>query len=573
MRNLSQTLLTLFLASFAPCYGAETATYVVAVNNQTSSDHGPGTAARPFRTITRAMTLAGPGDVVKVMAGIYREDIRLARGGTPNLPIRLVADPPGAAIVTGSDPLLGFVRVEGPEPIYRLPWPHRFIIDHDAAGIGIEHHPPEEPLWGRAEQIAANDNLLLPVSSLDQLRRDWVERERSLSPPVQGLGGPFGGKFWTDTSSSWLYLWLSDGSDPVSKRLEGATRERVIHVASPAVGHIHVKGFVFRDAASFPQRPAVDLRGVGIRLEGCVVERMAGAGVAVHGTMRSCLVRGNGHVGGAAIGTNFLNEDTIWQENSWKPISRGWEAGGAKLTLSGPGIFRRCHFVRNGGPGLWFDIDAHDISVDQCLFSENEKSGLFIEISRNISATNNVVNNNAVGIIGKVTAEDWGVGGIELSESTDCTIRGNIVQGNKDGITLREQGPRTVKSKDGTVRAYHNRGHLIVENTVEFNHGYQLAFWADNSYFGWHPAEQDQFATLANWRLHGEKTGRLDFDPRAQGFTIARNRYLASPGRTAFLYGAPWRPLSATFDTLSAFTAATGFDAGSQLLRQPAPTE
>ena len=112
---------------------------------------------------------------------------------------------------------------------------------------------------------------------------------------------------------------------------------------------------------------------------------MNGAGVSVHGTLRDCRIRGNGHVGGSAHGAGFLNERTVWEGNSWKPISRDWVAGGVKITQEGPGEFRDCTFERNGGPGLWYDLDAHDIVVRRSRFVENEGSGVFIEISRDIT--------------------------------------------------------------------------------------------------------------------------------------------------------------------------------------------
>ena len=48
----------------------------------TGDDHGPGTAARPFRTIGRGAAEAQPGDQVIVHGGTYREWVKPPRGGT-----------------------------------------------------------------------------------------------------------------------------------------------------------------------------------------------------------------------------------------------------------------------------------------------------------------------------------------------------------------------------------------------------------------------------------------------------------------------------------------------------------
>ncbi|MCX6984238.1 MAG: hypothetical protein NT118_05720, partial [Lentisphaerae bacterium] len=60
--------------------------------------------------------------------------------------------------------------------------------------------------------------------------------------------------------------------------------------------------------------------------------------------------------------------------------------------------------------------------------------------------------------------------------------------GNKDGIAVREQGPRPLKTDDFGLWPYHNQGHVIVGNVCALNKGYQLALWYDNGFFGPHPA-------------------------------------------------------------------------------------
>ena len=47
-----------------------------------ADDNGPGTKARPFRTINKAAQLLQPGERVVIASGIYRECVRPARGGT-----------------------------------------------------------------------------------------------------------------------------------------------------------------------------------------------------------------------------------------------------------------------------------------------------------------------------------------------------------------------------------------------------------------------------------------------------------------------------------------------------------
>ena len=151
------------------------AVYFVDVNSPKASDANPGTDELPFKTINRAAQLVQPGDVVVVKAGIYREHVRLTRSGKPGAPITFIADPPGSVILTGSDPITGWERVDGNAPIYRVPWKHRFVINRRPDGSLVEHHPDDErhKLWGRAELVIVDEKLCLPALTLDELRLAW----------------------------------------------------------------------------------------------------------------------------------------------------------------------------------------------------------------------------------------------------------------------------------------------------------------------------------------------------------------------------------------------------------------
>lgn len=415
--------------------------------------------------------------------------------------------------------------------IYRAPWTHVFAIDHDDNGNPVEFHPDDEPLWGRAEQVTVDDTLLLPVKDLAALKAI----EGDPNPPIAHLGGPFAGWFCVDSATQSLYVRLADGSDPTSHKVEAATRDLLFgttpFINEKGVSNIHVRGFTFRDGATFPQRAGVSLHGTNNLLEDCIIERMAGTGVSVSGTMRRCIVRNNGHTGGGASDDGFVNEDCTWEGNSWKPISRGWEAGGMKIVDCAGGLYRRCTFRRNGGPGLWLDVNVRDVLITECVFAENETSGLFIEISRDITVINNLAVRNGVDVIGKLDGDAWSVAGIQIAESMNCLIANNTCAGNRDGITLREQGPRTIPTADGDVD-FHNVGHTIVGNVLANNEGFQLAFWYDS----------EKYAIAK------------------QGFLIDRNLYHREGNGALVLFGASWRDGSQEFSMLDAFTAFTHFE-------------
>ena len=542
--------------------------YVVAL---TGSDGNPGTAARPFATIQKAADAAQAGDKVVVKAGLYRQAVHLHHSGTSAAPIQFVADPPGAVVISGADVETGWVRVPGDAPVYQIPWNHVFAIDYHN-GVPIEFHPEDEPLWGRAEQVIADSRQLLPARSLDDLAKAWGDHAKTpgptVPPPLPHLGGPFAGMFTVDAAHKTLSVWLADGSDPNAHMMEASTRAQTFGVnqweSKTGVSYVQSRGFVFRYGASFPQRGAVTLHGAHNLLDSCVVEQMAGAGVGVGGTMRRCLVRGCGQVGGAAGGGGFVNEQCLWENNCWKPINRGWDAGGVKQAVINGGLFRQCVFRRNGGPGLWFDIDMRHVRVTQCVFQENEGTGLMIEISRHNQVDHCLAVGNGVGTVGKPGEGDWATGGILLAESEDCTVTDNTCVGNKDGITFREQGPRPLDTPDGNI-PYHDTRDVVTGNLCALNHGYQIGLWYDNGFFGRHPGEMKKYPTEAAYTAALQATPDKIFDPTKQDLTIDHNLYWPAPGELVALYGVPWRVRHQEFARLPDFSQVTGFDAHSHV--------
>lgn len=555
--------LALFAVFAATAHGA---TYVV---SPTGSDAAPGSNAKPFQTIDKAVQTAQAGDTVIVKAGTYREAVHLRHSGTAAAPITFVAQPMGSVTISGTDPLTGWTKVAGDAPIYKVAWDHIFAIDyHD--GKPVESHPEDEPLWGRAEQVVADGKQLLPTLGLEGLTKAWQEHVKTggatVPPPLPGLGGPFGGAFAVDTAQKTLYVWLTDGGDPNAHKLEAATRAQTFGVnqweSKDGVQYVHVRGFHFQYGASFPQRPVVSLHGQHNLMENCLIEDMAGAGVGVGGTLRHCVIRDCGQTGGCAGGPGFTNEDDLWEDNCWKPINRGWDAGGVKIAVVKGGLFQRCVFRRNGGPGLWFDIDVHDVRVTQCVFQENEGSGLFVEISRNNQIDHNLAVGNAMSIVGGKAS--WSEGGIVLAESENCRVTNNTCVGNKDGLSFREQGPRPLDTDSGNI-PFHDTGDVITDNIGAFNQGYQLGLWYDNGFFGRHPAETKKYPTEEAYSDYLKTIPDKVYDPTQQGHTIDHNVYFAAPGQNLILYGVPWRVRHQEFAQLAAFSAKTNFDAHSRV--------
>jgi len=94
------------------------------------SDANPGSAMKPFRTITRGAEAAKPGDTVLVHPGVYRERVSPPRGGAPGKPITYRADKLGMVFIRGSEPWNPAWKAEGAGIFSAVPDKELFTTDN-----------------------------------------------------------------------------------------------------------------------------------------------------------------------------------------------------------------------------------------------------------------------------------------------------------------------------------------------------------------------------------------------------------------------------------------------------------
>src|SRR5436190_21430765 len=88
-------------ASLGGTAGAEPTERVVHVVAPDGDDAGPGTAAQPWRTISKAAVSAEPGALVDIRAGTYSERVVVTVSGTAGNPITFRAHPGEHVTISG----------------------------------------------------------------------------------------------------------------------------------------------------------------------------------------------------------------------------------------------------------------------------------------------------------------------------------------------------------------------------------------------------------------------------------------------------------------------------------------
>ena len=390
-------------------------TYYVDNGSSKASDSGPGTSARPFRTISKAAQVLQPGERVVIASGTYRECVRPVQGGTgPAQMISYEAALGAKVIVKGSEILkdgwqqesIAMGRPMGPGQ----PGPQMTVWQHDLAGSlfpdaynpfalasapgdrswldtkSVDMGPyfrrrglvfvdgkPMEPVEQTRELVSANLPGPPPPNAPKVL--NGLPARIRTAPIMQEIGGTPEGRFSVDNSGTGIHVRLPGGT-PADHVIEVTTREQVFVPLHKGTAFIRVKGITFQHAGNVipvPQRGLVSTGGGNHWIiEGNTIEWANGTGLDIGngdwngpGAQQAGLnqiIRGNTfrYCGVEAIGgmgtKNTVIEDNLIEWCGWADAERAWEAGAVKFHRAQNMVFRRniLRHIRHAN-AVWFD--------------------------------------------------------------------------------------------------------------------------------------------------------------------------------------------------------------------------
>ncbi len=386
-------------------------TYHVAQQHPAASDNNRGTAEAPWRTISKAAQVLRPGSRVIVHAGIYREWVKPARGGTgPDKIISYEAAPGERVVIKGSD----IWKPKWQKSRYRA---RLKATTWQATIDGLERTNPFYLINGgggselRRGQVFVDGVKLAQVVSFSELDQQ-------------------DGAFWVDVEDGTLHVRLPGDAEPADQVFEITTRAQVFAPVEPCLNYIRVKGFVMLHAANQVPRPLPQQGLLGTTaghhwiIEDCEIGYPNTLGMSIGAGLGSAtgelqgyhIIRRNHihHCGVSAISgwmylqnTHLLIEDNLITDNCWMLIGH-WENGGVKIHGVENSVIRRNVILRTGmavqpeDPGqfpscasLWFDGFTYNTRITQNLIAGHGKTPLgmiFIELSEGpILVDNNLV--------------------------------------------------------------------------------------------------------------------------------------------------------------------------------------
>jgi len=454
-------------------------TYYVNGRAAGASDENPGTKSKPFRTIGKAAAVLRPGERVVVAAGVYRERVAPARGGTgPDAMIGYHAD--GAVTIKGSQVLAEpWSRSQrkppasgGTDDIWAALLPEKYF---DEAGenpfktpnVSPEQfgHMPWATRWRGRKPYTLPCGLVLQSGRRLRQVHDYADLHRER------------GTFWVTPGGTKLYVRPLTKGMPGPGTIEITVRGEVFAPRKRGLGYIHLKGFTIEHAGNvfpMPQHGAVSVaRGHHWVIEDCTVRQVNAVGIDIgvqqywekpipklfgHHIVRRNTVTDCGVCGIAGLRTTAcLIEDNILLRNAFHPVRNYYETGAIKTHHNTDTLIRRNLIVGTlNGPGIWMDYTNVNSRCTRNVLIDNDvlNGAIFIEAS----ARPNRIDHNVI----------WGTkgNGIYEHDSRGQTIAHNLVaRSSGAGICLRgkvtDRTPHNEPNTGGFHRAVNN---ILVDN-------------------------------------------------------------------------------------------------------------
>jgi hypothetical protein len=456
-----------------------TRTYHVDGANPKASAANPGTKELPFLTINQAARVLGPGQRVIVAAGIYRERICPARGGTgPDRMVSYEAAPGAKVVLKGSrvfrEPWSA-VHSASPTRIWQARLEAKYFQGYNPFDIDNVTSRQFE-IMDYARPLQGKPPCSLPRGLIFQDGRRL--RQVSNRPELDGHEGCY----WVDRANQTLFASFFGQTRPDEALLEITTQETVLAPEQIGLGYIRVKGFVVEQVAGpFPweQVGAISTtRGhhwiiedntvrqvngvgidVGIQLHQWPQPPLAGFHIVRRNTVSDCGICGICGLGPGGDGEfGLLIEDNMLMRNVFHDAERLFETAGIKTHENVHCLIRRNAILDTWhGPGIWMDWDNRNSRCCQNIIvnSRTIHGGIFVEASY----VPNLIDQNFI----------WGTQGHGIYEH-DCShqifAHNFIAQSTGAGLHLYGKiTDRRIGPGEPEYGAHQVRNNILYQNT------------------------------------------------------------------------------------------------------------
>lgn len=443
--------------------------------------------ARHFTTIQSALDKAGPGDLIEVVGGIYRERVAPICSGEPGRPITLRARTGDTVIIRGSEAYDGvWIPVGGVDDCFTTEVDGSFFLQKRGR-MNPFHHGLSK--W--ENPIRPTDvNLSLPLTRGQVFVDGEKLRQSTSSAEVDAVPGT-----WTVEADGRLRAHFPPdllGRAPADRLVEFSVREHALAPFRRGLGYIEVRGLVFEHACNahpVPQMGMVSTRtGHHWTFAGCTFRHAATIGLDVgsewgiedtpagddpefrfaHNDQKTAYNAGhhlvinnqlvdNGLCGLIALrvwGVRIIGN--VVERNNANGF-RTWEIGGIKVHMFFDGLIEGNLVRDNDAYGIWLDNQYRGTRVTRNVIVGNYLAGIMFEMGLGPA----LVDHN---IIAHTRHGD----GIYAHDASGVTYAHNLIYANAHYGAFLTLATDRLASDRQPVRCSHNR---VINNLVIGNQG------------------------------------------------------------------------------------------------------
>jgi hypothetical protein len=392
--------------------------WVVDQTHRGASDQNTGTAQAPFKTISKGVSAARPGDTVLVKAGIYRETVEVKTSGTREKRITVKAAPGERVVVSGAEEVNGWRKCSREEVRGNPNWQNIFCaeIDWAPSALFVEEKLQRLARWPRERKtmffaqggdqlrLVDAENLTQPagtwegatltvrndrttnsdtgiIARYDPEKHELIadkERRYVLEPgkdqycienAAAAISAP--GDYAVDTRATphRVYLWPPREGDPNALRIEASRRKTFLITWGPDVAYVTFDGLeaAYGDASGIGSYA----RGChDIEILNCLTHDHKGMGIEwsrlTNGVVRHCISFRNRSQG---IGIYQESRDCLIEENEVfgnyeDGIVVGWYSDNIRLVRN----YVHDQWAERHPDGFQTFCDVRNLLLDSNLF-------------------------------------------------------------------------------------------------------------------------------------------------------------------------------------------------------------
>ena len=374
---------------------------------KTGNDSNTGSADSPFLTISAAARVAEPGDIITVLAGVYREYVNPLKGGNSEAERIVYRAAPGEnVVIKGSEQINTWINDGG--GVWKVELPNSFFNEQNpyARKIGwVSENWLRGGNWTHCGDV-------------------YLNGEAFYEKPTIGEVGKEKNSWYTevDSAASVTQIWANFGdSDPNRELAEINVRESIISPLDTNVNYITIRGFTIMHSAN-GWGPPSGYQGAAIStngghhwiVENCEIINAKTCGFSMgnprtrrrrnrtsmdydhvgHHIIRNNIFRRCGQAAIAGAGNNagtYIVGNYIG-ETSYRYEFRGSEPAAIKFH-NGVDLIIENNYISSSNRvmGLWIDFGNQNIRVTRNFFGEL----IFLEMNHGpILIDNNILVGN-----------------------------------------------------------------------------------------------------------------------------------------------------------------------------------